>query len=113
MVSARCRESGVFYLPVLASLLEIMSQRNKWPQGALRISNTKECVAAQRKQRIREINWGSCNKNLFIWPDLNILVKEGFYREKMISQAWPGLGIPAVFIWPYTRLDHQAFGDKD
>lgn len=35
--------------------------------------------AAQRTQRIREINLGSCKKNLFILPDLNILVKEGFY----------------------------------
>lgn len=68
--------------------------------------------AAWRKQRIREINWGSCKKTLFIWPDLNILVREGFYSEKMVYQAWPGLGIPAAFIWLWTGLDHLALGDK-
>lgn len=70
---------GGLYLPALASLLE--EQTTSRSSEDLKHKGMCSC-GAQRKQRIREINWGSCKK-----PDLNILVKEGFYVEKMVYRA--------------------------
>lgn len=68
--------------------------------------------AAQRKQRIREINWGSCKKNLFILPDLNILVKEGFYRGGDGLANTARARNPLLFLWLWAELDQLALGDQ-
>lgn len=77
-------QSPGLYLPALASLLEEQTTSGSSED----LKHKGMCSpGAQRKQRIREINWGSSKKNLFIWPNLNILVKEGFYVEKMVYRA--------------------------